>query len=225
LQPFHCVLFDLDGTLIDTNELILTSFQHTLADRLGLHVEPRELYRYFGEPLDYTMRRYAPDRWEELVAHYRAFMLAEHDRLIRPIPGIRELLERLRAAGVRRAVVTSKHSELARLGAQRCGLDGLLEDFVGREMTERHKPDPAPVQLALKRLGLPPGPAVLMVGDSPFDILSGRAAGVRTCAVGWAVHDRSEVAGALPDFYAETVEGLEAICLHEGVSEHRKGTA
>lgn len=216
MQPFSCVLFDLDGTLVDTNHLILTSFQQTLADQLGLQVTPPEIVCYFGEPLDTTMRRFAPDRWEELVAHYRAHNQLHHDDLIRRFDGVVEMLERLKDRGVRRGVVTSKYTQLARRGARCCGVEDLLEDFVGKDMTEKHKPDPTPVLFALERLGVEPGPHVLMVGDSPFDILAGKAAGVRTCAVGWTVLDRSVLHAAGPDFFVETVAELEALCLRGG---------
>lgn len=222
MRPFVCVLFDLDGTLVDTNYLILDSFQRTLADKLGLQVEPPDIYRHFGEPLDYTMRRYNPSRWEELVEYYRAHNQAQHDALIRRFDGMEEMLARLKERGVRRGVVTSKYTELARRGARCCGLEDLLEDFVGRDMTERHKPDPEPVLLALKRLGVPAGPRVLMVGDSAFDILAGKNAGVRTCAVGWTVLNRADIEATVPDYMVETVAELEALCLSGEVTHSQR---
>lgn len=213
MQPFSCVLFDLDGTLVDTNQLIIASFQQTLAEKLGLQVTPPEIVRYFGEPLDATMKRYAGDRWEELVAYYRSYNQMHHDNLICRIDGIPEMLERLRERGVRRGVVTSKYTELARRGARCCGVEELLEDFVGKDMTEKHKPDPTPVLYALERLGIETGPHVLMVGDSPYDVLAGKAAGVKTCAVGWTALDRADLQAAEPDFFVETVSELEALCL------------
>lgn len=218
MQPFSCVLFDLDGTLVDTNHLILTSFQQTLAEKLGLQVTPPEIVRYFGEPLDTTMQRFSAERWEELVAYYRAYNQRHHDDLIARFEGVPEMLARLQERGIRRGVVTSKYTDLARRGARCCGVEDLLEDFVGKDMTQKHKPDPTPVLFALERLGVAAGPHVLMVGDSPYDILAGKAAGVKTCAVGWTVLDRADLHAAGPDFFVESVAALEALCLTGAVA-------
>lgn len=202
-MPFSVVLFDLDGTLINTNDLILASFQHTLREKLGLEVPPEEIYQYFGEPLVYTMARYAPDRAEELADFYRVFNHANHDQLLRNFEGVSEALSTLHTAGVQLAIVTSKHVALARRGLRVANLDKYFPVVVGMDETEKHKPEPEPALLALQRLGVEPGPHVLMVGDSRFDILCGRNAGCKTAAVGWTVQDRAQLAESRPDFWLE----------------------
>ncbi|BDG62108.1 HAD family hydrolase [Caldinitratiruptor microaerophilus] len=217
MPAYRAVLFDLDGTLIDTNDLILTTFRHVLREQLGLEVEPRDLIPYFGEPLRTTVARFAPpERVDEVVAAYRAYNHAHHDRLARPVPGMAEVLAALRAAGVRLAVTTSKLSEGARRGLRLFGLEPFFEAVVGLEATARHKPDPEPVLRTLERLGLPAGPDVLMVGDSPYDIESGRRAGVRTAAVAWSLHDRAELQARQPDYWVRTPAELVSLCLGPG---------
>lgn len=207
MTTFSTVLFDLDGTLIDTNHLIVTSFQHTFREHLGLEVAPEEIYPYFGEPLPRTMARFAPDRAEELCSLYRAHNMAHHDLLVRQFAGVREALTALRAAGLKLAIVTSKQTELALRGLRVCHLDHFFPTVVGMDATVKHKPDPEPCLEAMRRLGVEPGPDVLMVGDSMFDIQCGRNAGVRTVGVAWTVNPEP-LRASQPDFWVETPADL-----------------
>lgn len=206
------VLFDLDGTLIDTNHLVVTSFQHIFREYLGREVPAEEIYPYFGEPLPRTMARYAPDRVAELVAHYRAYNIPQHDRLVREFPGVPEALIALHQAGLKLGVVTSKKGDLAHRGLKICGLEQYFATVVGMDATEKHKPEPEPALEALRRMGEVPGPHVLMVGDSPFDILCGRSAGIRTVAVDWTVN-RSALEASQPDHWVETPSALLELVL------------
>ena len=212
---FDIVLFDLDGTLIDTNHLIVTSFQHTFRTLLDREVPADQIYPYFGEPLPTTMARYAPERAQELVEHYREFNKAQHDLLVRKFPGVREMVQALVAAGVQVAVVTLKMTDMAQRGLRVCEIHGLFSLVVGSDATARHKPNPEPILFALQQLGAEPGPSVLMVGDSHLDIQCGRNAGVKTAAVGWSQQTRELVEESGPDFWAETPEALRKLVLGE----------
>lgn len=212
MPNFTVVLFDLDGTLIDTNHLIVTSYQHVFRTQLGREVAPEELYPYFGEPLDRTMTRFGADRAAELVHHYRAYNADQHDALIRQFPGVREAVVALHQAGLPMGIVTSKMTQVAVRGMEACHLAGFFSVLVGADSTTRHKPDPEPVLLALRQLGVEPGPHVLMVGDSHFDMQCGRSAGVKTAAVGWAVN-RTQLRDAQPDYWMETPAELAELIL------------
>lgn len=212
---FSVVLFDLDGTLVDTNHLIVTSFQHTLRELLGLEVPAETLYKHFGEPLPLTMARYSPERALELTDFYRTFNLASHDSLIREFLGVKEALQELQAAGVKLGVVTSKKTDMARRGLKACGLESFFPVVVGMDLTEKHKPEPEPIYLALHQLGVSAGEHVLMVGDSQFDIRCGQNAGVKTAAVAWTVIDREELGRIQPDFWLEHPEDLSRLVLGE----------
>ncbi|MGE5590351.1 MAG: pyrophosphatase PpaX [Bacillota bacterium] len=201
------LLLDLDGTVLDTNQLIVKSFQHTLGELLGLTVAAEELYPYFGEPLIHTMARFSPERAEEMVAHYRAFNIAHHDELARVFPGLSEALAQLREGGMRLAIVTSKYSATARRGLDLFGLTPLFETLVTMETTPRHKPDPDPALAALERLDLPPEEAV-MVGDSILDVQCGRSAGTGTAVVGWSVFPRAELQASQPDYWLNRPQDL-----------------
>ncbi|HVB11090.1 MAG TPA: HAD-IA family hydrolase [Bacillota bacterium] len=191
----RAVLFDLDGTLLDTGPLILASFRHALGS--GLDVE-RDILPHFGEPLRDTLRRLQPDRVEELVSTYRAFNLEHHDEMVRAFPGAGAALAALRSAGIARAVVTSKMHATAERGLRVCGLDHLVEAVVGLDDVAVVKPDPAPLLRALDELGCTPAEAA-MVGDTPADMGAAVAAGCWAIAVGWSTFsgERLREAGAL----------------------------
>lgn len=214
---FHTVLFDLDGTLIDTNDLIVTTFQHVLREELGIEVTPAEVIRYVGEPLRVTIARFAPpERVDQVVAAYRRYNHEHHDRLARPVPGMREALASLRGLGVRMGVTTSKLTAGAERGLRLFGLDPFFSAVVGVDQTARHKPDPEPVLVTLARLGVEPGPGVLMVGDSPYDLESGQRAGVRTAAVAWTRHDVEELRARRPDYWIHDPQELVSLCTGRG---------
>lgn len=160
---------------------------------------------------------------DELVAHYRQFNLAEHDRLIREIPGIFEAVVRLRDAGVTLAIVTSKFNATAKRGLACCRLDPFFPVLVGLDDTDIHKPAPEPALHALKLLGENPGDHVLMVGDSMHDVSCGNAAGCRTAAVGWTAIARDMVDAAKPSYWVESPEELVRLIL--GQPEEKPASA
>lgn len=208
MVSYSVVLFDLDGTLIDTNHLIIQSFQHVLRSQLGLEVPANEIYPFFGEPLGRTLARWSAERAESLVSEYRAFNMTNHDRLVTRFPGINEMVESLAGLGTTLAVVTSKGREAVRRGLQVTGLASHFSVLVGLEDTDRHKPEPDPALRALELLGERPGPHVLMVGDSRFDVLCGRNAGLHTAVVGWTTQGRDQIDAARPDYWVETPQDL-----------------
>ena len=210
--PSLALLFDLDGTLVDSIDLILTSFRHAFAEVVG-RVPPDEAWiAGIGTPLAIQMRELAGD--ESLVAplvdSYRAFQRAHHDRLLREYEGVRETLETLRARGHPMAVVTSKAAEMTQRALRRAGLASLIDVVIDCDMCARHKPDPLPVLLALERLAHAPGDA-LFVGDSPHDIAAGNSAGVRTVAALWGPFSRAVLEAAHPRFVLEDIRELPAL--------------
>lgn len=209
----RCVLFDLDGTLIDTNGLIIRSFQHTLRCELGLEISPEQITPFFGEPLAQTLARFAPpERVEQAVATYRAFNRQQHDQLSRPIPGMVETLRFLQALGIKLGVTTSKQTATAWRGLRLFGLHRYVSAVVGMDQCQQHKPHPEPVLRTLAGLGEEPGPDCLMVGDSPFDVAAGRAAGLTTVAVRWSALPPDQLAASQPDCWVETPADLMALC-------------
>ena len=196
---FRTFLFDLDGTLIDSIPLIMASFRHTMRTHLGAVPDDTVWRAGFGTPLRPQLRKFArdDDHASRMVDTYRAYTDTHHDRLLKSYVGIDGALGALRGANAQLAVVTSKNHALARRGLVRCGLDQFFGVLIGADDVREHKPHPAPVLAALDRLSASATDAVF-IGDSPHDIESGRAAGVRTAAALWGPFPRETLAQASP---------------------------
>ena len=206
------LLFDLDGTLIDSIELILGSARHAFIGFEGRIPTDEEWRAGIGRPLQAVLREFAGDDLEadRLFQRYRAYQLEHHDRLVRPYEGIVETLAALADAGHRMALVTSKADWLAEKALVHVGLDRLIPVVVGCDTCVNHKPHPEPVERALALLEAPREDA-LFVGDSPHDIESGRAAGVGTVGVTWGAFSRAELERAGADVVIDRVEELRGV--------------
>lgn len=198
------VLFDLDGTLIDSIELIMNAARHAFGSRTGPAPTDDEFMAGIGQPLLTQFGPYCqtPAEMEQLIAEYRTYQLANHDRLTTLYDGVADAIHVLRSQGHRLGIVTSKMDAIARRSLRHVGLESEIEVLVGCDATTRHKPDAEPVLYALDRMGSNPEHAVF-IGDSPFDVLSGNAAGVRTVAVTWGAFSRDTLTAAKPSYVLE----------------------
>jgi pyrophosphatase PpaX len=206
---YPTILFDLDGTLLDSIELILNSARHAFRDRQGHVPDDAEWTSLIGMPLEASFRRYASDDSDvaTLLARYREYQMSNHDRLVKCYDEVVETVDFIRAAGHPVAVVTSKTGWLARRGLDHVGLGPHFGVIVGCDMCERHKPDPQPVHIALERLGYQPREAAF-VGDSVHDIEAGNAAGVTTVAALWGPFSREDLAASKPTHFLERMADL-----------------
>lgn len=208
---FRGFLFDLDGTLVDTTELITRSFRHAAGEVLD-EVKPDEvLMANVGQPLMKQMELLGGERAQELYDTYRVFNHAKHDEYIRAYPGIEELLVELKARGAKLAVVTSKSRSTMEMAFDSIPIRQYFDTLVATDDTENHKPHPQPLLLAMRRLDLIPEECVY-VGDSPFDIQAGQAAGMATAAVGWGMFAPVRLKELEPDFYFEKPDGILELC-------------
>lgn len=205
------VLFDLDGTLIDTIEFILASVRHTFADRARGPTDA-EWIAGIGTPLRTQLAVYADGAadLDALVDRYRRHQRAHHDASTRCYAGVREAVAEIRRAGHRVGVVTSKLAEPATRALRHVGLDAMVDVVVGADQCERHKPHPEPVLRALTILGFDPRSAIF-VGDSPHDVAAGNAAGVVTAAVLWGACSREVLLASKPTHVVEHVGELSPL--------------
>jgi pyrophosphatase PpaX len=190
------VLFDLDGTLIDSIELILNSARHAFRGRNGRVPTDAEWLTGVGIPLTTMFSRYAADDADlaALIAGYREYQMANHDRMVRAYEG----------------VVTSKGDALATRGLTHVGLAQYFDVIVGCDSCTRHKPDPEPVLLALERLGYEPNEAVF-IGDSVHDVAAGNAAGVTTIAALWGPFSHSDLEPSGPTHFLDKISSLPSL--------------
>ena len=203
------VLFDLDGTVVDTLELILSSYRYTMIRHLGQSPPDEAWRRTMGTPLREQLRAFArsPEEADAMMATYLEHNQAHHDRLVRSFPGMRESLLALKEVGYRMGIVTSKLRAQALRELRTCGLTDLFESLVCADDVERPKPHPEPVLQAARQLGLP-GQRLLLVGDSIYDLRSGRAAGLDTAAALWGPFDRADLTPGRPTHWLPDLDAL-----------------
>jgi pyrophosphatase PpaX len=203
---FPVVLFDLDGTVVDSGGIILASMRHAARTVLAREYSDRELMASVGGPgLEAQMHALDPERVDELVQVYRAHNEPLHDTL-ESCEGMEDVLAALHAQGRRLGVVTAKRRSTVELAFARLPLAHFFDVVVGGDETVRHKPDPEPIVLALERLAAAPGESAY-VGDSPYDIAAAHAAGVYAVGVTWGrIHGREALADA--DAIVDTAEEL-----------------
>ncbi|MDR0425306.1 MAG: HAD-IA family hydrolase [Clostridiales Family XIII bacterium] len=214
----NTVLFDFDGTLMDTNQLIIDSWQHLFRTLEGRERPVGEILKTLGEPLAYTMHTHFPGvSIEEAVKIYRSYHGGCFEERVGIFPGIQGLLERLKKGGYKLGIVTSRLKNTTWIGLDKFGIGGYFGAVVTCEDTEKNKPDPAPVLLALERLGSKPEEAA-MVGDTMSDIRCARAAGVMPILAGWSVSvpEAAQRGEGAPEHIAADAEALAAIILAAG---------
>ena len=198
---FPIVLFDLDGTLIDSGPIILASMKHAARTVLGVEVDESQIRALIGGPgLVAQMHELDPTRVDELVDAYRAHNEPLHNEL-QAFGGMLDVLPRLRARGQRLGIVTAKRRATVELAFDR--FPAL------RELSEvLHKPDPDPLFAALAHFGAESHEAAY-VGDSPFDIRAAKAGGLFAVAVGWGgIHADDVLLAEEPDAFVHDPQEL-----------------
>jgi pyrophosphatase PpaX len=211
MRTFPVWLFDFDGTLVDSEALILASFHHATRVVLG-ETPPDDVLRSgIGLTLEQQAVQIAGDRADELFDVYVRHNQAAHGDLLRGFDGIHAMLDRLHRTGARLGIVTAKLRTTLELGIATVGLDrAMFEVVVAKEDTELHKPHPAPLLFALAALDAEPRDAVY-VGDSPFDLQAARAAGAASAAAMWgSIFPREALLAERPDLVFETPHDIAA---------------
>lgn len=212
LTTVQAVLFDLDGTVVDTIPHILASFRHATADVLGAALSDEVLLHHVGVPLARQMRYFTNDEAEadRLLASYRAFNHKTHDDMARLYPNSLTALRSLRAAGLPMGIVTSKSRMMAERAIALFELGMFFDVLVTADDTDYHKPHPLPVRHAAGLLGMETAHLVY-VGDSPADIESGKGAGTATVGAAWGVASRERLIAASPDAIIDDIGDLPAL--------------
>jgi pyrophosphatase PpaX len=195
------VLFDFDGTLVDTTEMIHQSMRHATSSVLGREDIPREtLLANVGQPLPRQMELLNAEKAELLLEAYRSHHEEHHDALIGEFPGVDRSLSRLQAAGIKVAIVTSKRRPSVEMALDNFpALRNVVDRFVTMEDTTEHKPHPEPLLRGLELLGGVPKERAAYVGDSPFDVEAAKAAALTSVAVSWGAFSEGRLREAEPD--------------------------
>ncbi|WP_347320821.1 pyrophosphatase PpaX [Rossellomorea sp. RS05] len=215
MRKITTILFDLDGTLIDTNELIISSFLHTLNHFYPGDYDRESVLPFMGPPLQESFGKLNPEKCDDMCAHYREHNRANHDDLVTEFEGVTETIETLHEQGYKLAIVSTKSRVMVIRGLELMGLKPYFDVIISLDEVEHPKPHPEPVQKALEALGSAPE-EVLMVGDNHHDILGGRNAGVLSAGVAWSAKGKAHLEQYEPDFMLDTMQDILTIVGAEG---------
>lgn len=209
------VLFDLDGTLIDTLDLILASMRYATEHVLGQALPDAELMHNVGVPLIVQMREFDPERADELLLVYREHNARVHDDLVRAYPGVETALGQLKEAGLKLGIVTSKARHVAERGLSLFDLERYFDVLVSYDDVPIHKPDPYPLNYAAEQIGVEIGRCAY-VGDSPHDMAAARAAGCFAIAATWGVSSEDRLVEVCPQAIAHSMAQVVELIVSGG---------
>ena len=204
------IIFDFDGTIINTNDVIIESFQATYEHFYGGRVDEEKITRVFGEPLMVTMARDFPMvSVENAMQFYRQYQFSHADELVKEFPGIRDMLEELKGLGFNMVIVTSRTTDSTLKYLKMFNLDEYFTDIVSCDDTTIHKPNPEPIYIALKKLNSKKEEAI-MIGDGSFDIKCANNAKVKSILVGWKITEEVNplVGECKEDYNCETPKDI-----------------
>ena len=209
----NTILWDFDGTLLNTNDVILESWQHTYEHYYGKRMPVEHITKCFGEPLLVTMAREFPDVPPRDSAEvYREYQKDIAYTWAKSIPGVFELVEYLKNKGYKQCIVTSRTTESTLRYLDLFDKKDLFDGMVTCDDTEKHKPEPEPILLGLEKMKSAKDEA-LMIGDGVFDVKCANNAGVKSVLVGWRITDTDNavIEDAVHDFETETPENLKKL--------------
>lgn len=208
-------LFDFDGTLVDTTELIFQSMNHAVKEVLGETKTRDELLANVGQPLPTQMKYFDAERADDLLESYRLFNDEAHEEFIASFPNVEGSLVRLRDAGIKIAVVTSKRKHSVGLALDSFPeLRNVIDEFVTMEDTTEHKPRPEPLLKGLELLGGVSREEAAYVGDSPFDIEAAKAASLTSVGVWWGAFTEASLRAANPDHLVPDLDSVVDVLLN-----------
>ncbi|WP_019914387.1 pyrophosphatase PpaX [Paenibacillus sp. HW567] len=207
----ECVLFDLDGTIVNTNELIIHSFMHALQENNLPPLTREQIIPLMGTTLQQQMSAFSGlEDTSVLEQSYRSYNYAHHDELIASFPHVNETMEELLRRGIRLGIVTTKIRPTTVKALEMFDLLKYMETIVTVNDVVQPKPHPEPVLTAIRNLGVDPN-KTLMVGDSIVDIQSAKAAGVRVAAVAWSLKGEETLRKYEPDYIIHDMMDLYEI--------------
>lgn len=201
------LLFDFDGTLLDTNELIAQTFLSVLGEHFPGEYGREDVLHFIGPSLEQTFTKIAPGKVSELSDQYRRLNRTLHDELVSEYDGVAETLRTLKSRGLKMAIVSTKREETILHGLKLMGVHDVFDVLVALDHVQNPKPHPEPLELALRLLDADQQGA-LMIGDNSHDIEGGKNAGVRTAGVAWTAKGEEFLASFEPDFMLQHISDL-----------------
>lgn len=202
------ILFDLDGTLLDSNELINASFKHTFKT-FNFPITSEQIKTFNGPPLRKTFKSFDPERVDDMIKTYREFNISHHDDYVTVFPKVMETIDQLANKDIQMAIVTNKVRDVVKLGLSLTGLDQYFTPkvVITLDDVKHSKPHPEAVIKAMEIVNSDPK-STLMVGDNFHDIEAGHHAGVKTAGVAWSDKGRDFLQQYKPTYMLESMTDL-----------------
>ncbi len=201
------LLFDLDGTLIDTNELIISSYLHTLEQYFPGQFQREDVLPFMGPSLADVFHGLDSEKAEEMIQVYRTHNLEQHDLLVKEFDGVFETVRTLHENGYKLAIVSTKKRDTVLKGLKLTHLEPFFKVVITMDEVEKVKPDPEPLNKAMHLLDSQPE-ETMMIGDNHHDILGGKNAGTATCGVAWSLKGKDHLQSYHPDFMLDHMSDL-----------------
>lgn len=211
MNHFKGIIFDIDGTLTSTNDLIFASFNFITGKYLGKTYTNEEILKWFGPTEDVILKEFCGDNYEKAREEYYKFYSDNH-HMADIYPGIKEILEELKSNGVLLSIYTGKGREAATITLRKLGIFDYFDLIITGDEVQEHKPSPEGIEIFLDKFSLKKED-VIMIGDSPSDIKAARAAGVKVASVLWDSLARHHVLNMNSDYVFHTVEELKNFLL------------
>ena len=214
IKNIKAILFDLDGTVVNTNDLILSSSRHCTQVVLGKTFSDEFYKAEVGKPLDDVIASFSNDvnLQKEMIRVYREHNVSCNDEMVKEFPDMRRVIDSFYNAGFKEGVITSKITSLAKHTLSLFGYDKYFEFVIGANDCKEHKPAPGPVRMGIEKLGLDPSECVY-VGDSPYDIQAGKAAGCISVGVLWGMFSKEKLLEQNPDFICSNPTEIKELFL------------
>lgn len=201
------LLFDFDGTLLDTNDLIIQTFMQIFDEKFPGQYTTQDCLKFIGPSLKQTFDELTPGETDEMIAKYKKWNAQHHDELVKGYDAVLETLGQLHAMGIKLAIVSTKGQDGLARGMKVLGAGHLFDVIVGIDDVTHVKPHPEPILLALQKLGVTKEEAI-MIGDNSHDIEGGQNAGVRTAGVAWAAKGEEFLQQFNPDYMLHHMRDL-----------------
>ncbi len=209
-KEIKALLFDFDGTLMDTNDLIIRTFTHVLERHFPGEYDRERILPFLGPTLEDTFTQVDANNALELVKEYRAWNKANHDALVHEFDGVSKALLQLKEEGYKLAIVSTKKNDMLYKGIRLLEAGDIFDTVIGFDDVENTKPNPEPILLAVERLGVDREEA-MMIGDNYHDIVGGQNAGVTTAGVAWTIKGEDFLQQYKPDYMLQHISDLHTI--------------
>ncbi|MFA7228881.1 MAG: HAD-IA family hydrolase [Melioribacteraceae bacterium] len=212
MRNFDGIIFDIDGTLTSTNELIFATFRHVTEKYLNKKVTDEEIISLFGPTEDVILKEFMKENYDEARKDYMDFYEAKHHLMADVYPGIKEVLQFIKSKKIPLSIYTGKGRDSSVITLKKIGVYEQFDMIVTGDDIADHKPSPEGIDVFVEKFNLD-RKRVLMIGDAPADILAARSAGVKIASVVWDSYAREKVLGMKSDFVFETVDDLLAFLM------------